>query len=113
MLPRFSTNVRPELPRMALVRWARDGCWPIVKFDPSWRTSTVMALAKTINKTRDFSAMPTLANALQDAGCDSAAVLKHCLDRKCKHADGCWVIDTLLFGTVKKVRWCFGFDLKG
>jgi hypothetical protein len=90
----------------ALVLWAMDGRWPIVRFDPSWCTSTVMSLARTISKTRGFSAMPILADALQDAGCESSAVLNHCRDRECKHAKGCWVIDTLLSGNVKEVRWC-------
>jgi hypothetical protein len=90
----------------SLVLWARDGRWPMVGFDPSWRTATVLSLAKAINKTRDFSAMPVLADALQEAGCECAAVLNHCRDPGCTHPEGCWVIDTLLFGTVKKKRWC-------
>jgi cell wall assembly regulator SMI1 len=90
----------------SLVLWARDGRWPIVRFRPSWRTSTVMSLAKAISNTRDFSAMPILADALQDAGCESDAVLNHCRDQGCEHANGCWVIDTLLSGTVTTARWC-------
>ncbi|MDY3557117.1 SMI1/KNR4 family protein [Gemmata sp. JC717] len=90
----------------ALVWWARDGRWPIVRFDPAWRTSDVMALATGISKSRDFSAMPILADALQDAGCQSEAVLNHCRDRGCTHANGCWVIDTLVSGNVTEPRWC-------
>jgi hypothetical protein len=29
-------------------------------------------------KTRDFSAMPILADALQDSGCDNEDILSHC-----------------------------------
>lgn len=90
----------------ALVLWARDGRWPIVRFDPAWRTSDVMTLATAISKSRDFSAMPILADALQDAGCESEAVLNHCRDRGCTHAKGCWVIDTLVSGNVTEPRWC-------
>src|SRR5262245_51520520 len=38
---------------------------------PLWRTSDVMALAKGIYEERAFERMPILADALQDAGCDS------------------------------------------
>jgi cell wall assembly regulator SMI1 len=90
----------------AMVLWARDGRWPIVRFDPAWRTSSVMALATEVSKTRNFSAMPILADALEDAGCGAEAVLNHCRDRGCTHSKGCWVIDTLLSGNVTEPRWC-------
>ena len=46
-------------------------------FDPAWRTSTVVALAREISESRDFNAMPILADALQDAGCDNAELMHH------------------------------------
>ena len=46
-----------------------------VTFDPAWRTSTAVAIAKGMYDSRDFSAMPILADALQDAGCDNDDVL--------------------------------------
>ncbi len=49
-----------------------------VTFLPEWRTSTAVALAGQMYESRDFGAMPILADALQDAGCDSANVLDHC-----------------------------------
>ncbi|MFM8274275.1 MAG: hypothetical protein ACKODX_18360 [Gemmata sp.] len=39
--------------------------------DPTWRTSTVLALVKVMLGSGDFSTTPILADALQDAGCDS------------------------------------------
>ena len=42
----------------------------------------------------DF-AMPILADALQDAGCDSDDTLNHCRGRS-PHVRGCWVVDLLL-----------------
>ena len=45
--------------------------------------------------TRDFSAMPILADALQDAGCEKADVLDHCRGDG-PHVRGCWVVDLLL-----------------
>ena len=67
-----------------------------VEFLPEWRTSTATALAREMYRSRDFSAMPILADALQDAGCDSAAVLDHCRDPNAIHVRGCWAVDLLL-----------------
>jgi hypothetical protein len=44
---------------------------------------------------RDFGALPILADALQDAGCDSADVLDHCRGPG-PHVRGCWVVDRVL-----------------
>jgi hypothetical protein len=65
-------------------------------FDPAWRTSTVVALAGQMYESRDFSTMPILADALQDAGCDSDDVLNHCRDAHATHVRGCWVVDLVL-----------------
>ncbi|QEG30907.1 hypothetical protein GobsT_57250 [Gemmata obscuriglobus] len=66
------------------------------EFAPEWRTSTAVALAREMYDTRDFSAMPILADALQDAGCDNADILTHCLDPQPVHVRGCWVVDLVL-----------------
>jgi hypothetical protein len=66
-----------------------------VALDPSWRTSTVVALAARMYESRDFAAMPILADALQDAGCDSDDVLDHC-GGPGPHVRGCWVVDLVL-----------------
>ena len=47
-------------------------------------------------ESRDFSAMPILADALQDAGCDSDDILSHCRDTSLPHVRGCWVVDLVL-----------------
>lgn len=88
------------------VLWARDGWWPIVPFDPRWRTPTAVALATTIQKKCDFSAMPILADALQDAGCAAPGVLNHCRDTTCTHALGCWVLNAVLNGPLTNQRNC-------
>src|SRR5262245_52186051 len=46
-----------------------------VAFDPSWRSPTALALARRMYDDRDFGAMPLLADALQDAGCEAPDVL--------------------------------------
>jgi hypothetical protein len=67
-----------------------------VNFDAEWRTSTAVALAKGMYETRNFSAMPILADALQDAGCNNADILSHCRDANGVHVRGCWVVDLVL-----------------
>jgi hypothetical protein len=86
----------------ALAVVCRDRIWDIVgnpfapvAFDPAWRTSTAVGVANQIYDSRDFGAMPILADALQDAGCDNEDVLNHCRDAG-PHARGCWVVDGVL-----------------
>lgn len=67
---------------------------PVVS-DPSWLTETVVLLAQGMYNARDFGAMPILADALQDAGCDSDDILNHCRGPG-PHVRGCWVVDLLL-----------------
>jgi hypothetical protein len=64
-------------------------------FDLGWRTSAVVAIAEQMYTSRDFAAMPILADALQEAGCDSDGVLSHCRGAG-PHVRGCWVIDLIL-----------------
>jgi hypothetical protein len=66
-----------------------------VAFLPEWRTDTAVALARTMYEAREFSALPILADALQDAGCTNEEVLNHCREPG-EHARGCWVLDLVL-----------------
>ncbi|MDY3558780.1 hypothetical protein R5W23_005937 [Gemmata sp. JC673] len=66
-----------------------------VTFSPEWRTDTTAALAAQMYESRDFGAMPVLADALQDAGCDSDDILNHCRGPG-PHVRGCWVVDLVL-----------------
>jgi hypothetical protein len=83
----------------ALCPILRDVVGPLpfrpVAFDPDWRTSDVTAMARGMYEARDFAAMPILADALQDAGCEDAAVLEHCRGSG-PHVRGCWVVDLIL-----------------
>lgn len=65
-----------------------------MSLEPSWLTSTVVALAEGIYQERAFDRMPILADALMDAGCDSEDVLNHCRGSG-PHVRGCWVVDLL------------------
>jgi len=66
-----------------------------VTFSPEWRTSTAIMMAQGMYESRDFGAMPILADALQDAGCDNDDVLTHCRGTG-PHVRGCWVVDLVL-----------------
>jgi hypothetical protein len=66
-----------------------------VTWSPEWRTSAAVAIAQGMYDAREFSGTPILADALQDAGCDSAEILDHCRGPG-PHIRGCWVIDLVL-----------------
>jgi hypothetical protein len=81
-----------------LMRNPRDTCRDpsrLVTFSLSWRTDTALALARQMHESSDFSAMPILADALQDAGCENADILDHCRGLG-PHVRGCWVVDLVL-----------------
>ncbi len=101
----FAENYSPErqeavmwVKRAELARNLRDifgNPFHPVTFLSEWRTSTVLALAQQMYDSRDFSAMPILADALQDAGCADEALLAHCREPGA-HVRGCWVVDLVL-----------------
>lgn len=70
-----------------------------VTFYPAWRTDTAVSLAKGMYESRDFSDMPILADALQEAGCEEGfehpVILPHCRGNG-PHVRGCWVLDLVL-----------------
>jgi hypothetical protein len=83
----------------ALARIMRDifgNPFQPVTFDPAWRTSDAVALTRQMYDSREFSAMPILADALQDAGCDNDDILSHCRATQLPHVRGCWVVDLVL-----------------
>jgi hypothetical protein len=67
-----------------------------IAFSANWRTSDAVALACQMYESRDFGAMPVLADALQEAGCDSDELLSHLRDPKATHVRGCWALDLVL-----------------
>jgi hypothetical protein len=85
----------------------------------AWRGGTVPALARHIYDERDWSALPVLADVLEEAGCGDADILGHCRGdggacRGCyagatwcevcggtgrlpvAHGRGCWCVDLIL-----------------
>jgi hypothetical protein len=70
--------------------------------DSTWRTPTVLSLAQAAYENRilpagelDTSRLAILADALEDAGCNSADILAH-LRAPGPHVRGCWPVDLLL-----------------
>jgi hypothetical protein len=69
-----------------------------VKIDPGWLAwdhGAVVRLARDIYDGRRFGEMPVLGDALEDAGCDDAAILTHRRDDR-PHVRGCWLLDGIL-----------------
>jgi hypothetical protein len=66
-----------------------------VAFDPRWRTSDTVGLARGIYEDRAFDRLPLLADALMDAGCADEQVIGHCRSDG-PHVRGCWVVDLVL-----------------
>jgi hypothetical protein len=64
-------------------------------FSPTWRNEATLSLAHFMYGSGDFSAMPILGDALEEAGCSDADVLAHCRGPG-PHVRGCWVVDELL-----------------
>ena len=55
----------------------------------------MLGIAKQIYNERCFDAMPILGDALEEAGCVDAEVLRHCREPG-PHALGCWLLDLIL-----------------
>jgi hypothetical protein len=61
----------------------------------TWGEGRVLQAAQALYDDRAFDRLPLLADALEDAGCDDAAILCHCRSGG-EHVRGCWVVDLLL-----------------
>jgi len=96
----FGSHTRPRRQERAaqadLIREVLGNPHDPVVFDPAWRTDTAVALARQAHETEDFTLLPILADALQDAGCEDETILGHCRDPEQLHVRGCWVIDLVL-----------------
>ena len=72
------------------------------RFDPAWRTSTAVELARGIAEAGAWDRLPILADALLDADCDEEAVLRHLRGTELgvkeppQHVRGCWAVELVL-----------------
>jgi hypothetical protein len=81
-----------------LVRCIFSGLFFPDHIDPAWLDAHDRAgarIAQTIHDENRFAELPVLADALEEAGCASEAILAHCRSGKL-HARGCWVVDRIL-----------------
>jgi hypothetical protein len=60
-----------------------------------WNNGAVAAMARVLAEEQRFAELPYLADALEDAGCDDADLLRH-LRGPGPHVRGCWAVDLLL-----------------
>jgi hypothetical protein len=68
----------------------------------SWRTSTVLAIAQSMRASDDFSSLPVLADAMEDAGFDDFGVLHSA--RNDAHA-GNWIVGLVLNECDASYKW--------
>lgn len=61
----------------------------------TWNEKAVVKLAQVIYDDRAFERLPSLANVLEEAGCQNSEILDHCRGAG-PHIRGCWVIDLIL-----------------
>lgn len=88
-----------------LRRFHRDLVSPLSHpndFVDDWRTPAIVKSARAMYESSDFNAMPGLADALEQAGCDHRSVLDHCRDTEVAHIRGCWVLDAVLQDWIQK-----------
>jgi hypothetical protein len=66
-----------------------------VAVEDTWRTASVLELARLAYEDRDFTVLPVLADAVEDAGCTNDDILGH-LRGTGPHTRGCFAVDLLL-----------------
>ncbi len=86
----------PEWVSLRLFRDIFGNPFRPVAFNPAWRSEAAVALARAAYEARNFTLLPILADALEEAGCDHADVLAHCRQPDAVHVRGCWVVDLVL-----------------
>ena len=61
----------------------------------TWHDGLLVWMAKRMYDSHDFTDIPILADALEEAGCTNADILAHCRQPG-EHVRGCWAVDLLL-----------------
>lgn len=76
-----------------------------------WQTETVLALAQQMRESKDYSAMPILADALEDAGYDDSSRLSICRSTEMTDIDYCRLLCEVIGGELEKaVEWMEHFS---
>jgi hypothetical protein len=90
-----ATRILAEGLPVELLREVFGNPFRSIEFSSAWRTPTAGALAQTISEERASDRLPILADVLEDAGCDEAALLEHCRSGG-EHVRSCWALDLVL-----------------
>jgi hypothetical protein len=85
-----------ERAQAELVREVLGNPYRLVAFAERWRTADVLFLAQAIYADRAFDQTAILADALEEAGCNSAELLDHLRRQSSAHVRGCWALDVVL-----------------
>jgi hypothetical protein len=70
----------------------------VVDLPAGWlrgRGAQAVAVAVAIHEDQSFDELPILADALEDADCPAAGLLRHCREPG-PHGRGCWAVEALL-----------------
>jgi hypothetical protein len=81
-----------DLLRDIVGSWGED----LSYFDAIFCTPTVLSIASSIYQAREFSALPVLADALEDVGCIHRELMEHLRSNSSSHCLGCWALDLVL-----------------
>jgi hypothetical protein len=100
ILGRTSLGKNPSLTHVLLFRDIFGRPYPFhqTKVESAWLTwgnGTLPRMAQRIYDDRAFDNLPSVANALEQAGCANAEILTHCRQPG-PHVRGCWVVDLIL-----------------
>lgn len=97
--------LRDEVDKLIRGKSVAVGDWMAKKVvERSWLTDNggaVLNLARQISGDRSWSLLPTLADALESAGCTDAELCDHCRQAG-PHSDHCWVVELLLFHAARE-----------
>ncbi len=61
----------------------------------AWRGGLIVSWGNRMYDAQDYSDLPVMADALEEAGCTSEDLLAHCRGRG-PHLRGCWALDLIL-----------------
>jgi hypothetical protein len=95
---------RERRQQCALLRDLLGNPFHPVRLDRRWVSQDVVAIARHAYDLGDFEALPILADALEEAGCDDCDILGHCRSGT-EHVRGCWVLDGLLGKAEATGQW--------
>jgi hypothetical protein len=93
-----ASNRREEIAQAKFLRDIIGNPFRPLTLDPAWlawHSGLLVSMARQMYDSREFTDMPVMADALEEAGCTDQDILSHCRGPG-PHVRGCWVVDLLL-----------------